>query len=86
MAKRKPELKGLFARTEPEPGAPAEKRRAIGVYLRQPTYDAAMKIARDENINIHSFIAYAVTYFIRQYQAGKAKIETENQPKPKLDL
>jgi hypothetical protein len=82
---RKPTVKGLFDKTTEAP-ATAGKRRPIGVYLRRPAYDALMQIAEAENITPHSLIAYAVTYFLREYRAGRAKIETESQPRPKLDM
>jgi hypothetical protein len=84
MAK-KPTVKGLFQKTTDE-AAPRGKRRPIGLYLRQPTQDAIEQIAEAEGLNMHSLLAYAVTYFVKQYQAGKVKIETESQPRPKLDL
>jgi hypothetical protein len=87
MAKKKPTIKGLFDKTDQDrPQAYTGKRRPIGVYLRQPTHEALLEIAQAEELNPHSLIAYAVTYFIREYRAGRAVIETESKPQPKLDL
>lgn len=89
MAK-KPTVKGLFKKpTEAQPSqeesGEKQKRRPIGVYLRQHSYDALMQIAENENVSTHGLIAYAVTYFIKQYQAGKVELEPE-QTKKRLNL
>ncbi len=95
MAKKKPSIAGLFERTEPQPGATdpeaereakAKARRPIGVYLRKDARAEIERIAQAEGLSRHSLLAYAVSYFIRQYKAGKVKIETTKKTTLKLDI
>jgi hypothetical protein len=62
----------------------SKKPRPIGVYLRKNVRAEVEKIAEAEGLSVHAVLAYGVSYFVRQYKAGKAKIETI--PKPSLNL
>jgi hypothetical protein len=90
MAKAKPSVKGLFERTETAAQNTAEEkaklRRPIGVYVRKDVRIAVEQIAKTEGLSRHAILSYAVSYFVRQYKAGKVKIETEQQTKLKLDV
>jgi len=89
MAK-KPSMKGLFEKTEtPSQDTEAEKakkRRPIGLYLRMATRAEVEKIAAAEDLPVHAILAYAVAYFVRQYKAGKVKIETTKKTTLNLDV
>lgn len=92
MAKKKPSLTGLFDRTETKAQEPEltkeqkeKRRRPVGVYLRVATRAEVEKIAKDEALPVHGLLAYAVAYFVKQYKAGKVKIEREQHTKLKLD-
>ena len=83
-------MKDLFTKTA---AAPAEgekkaagKRRPLGLYLRNDVLAEVQAIAAENGQAVHGIVSYAVTYFIKQYRAGKVKIETEQKAKLKLDL
>lgn len=96
MAKKKqPTVNtNLFAKTgtpeqamldpEAEKAEKEKKRRPIGVYLRVGTRAKVDKIAEKEGLSRHALLAYAVAYFVREYEAGKVKIKTTT--KTTLDL
>jgi len=92
MAK-KPTLKGLFDKTESQAQTKEQiksemekRRRPIGVYLRVATRAEIDKIAAAEGLSRHALLAYAVAYFVRQYKAGKVKIETTKKTTLNLDV
>lgn len=90
MAKVKPTTKGVFEKTTTagptEPEKKSGKRRPLGLYLRNDILAAVQDIAAENNQAIHGIVTFAVSYFIKQYRAGKVKIETETKQKLKLDL
>ena len=87
MAKAKPDISDSLKQTEPEPGAKKSgKRSPLGLYLRNDVMAAVQEIAAKENQAVHGIITFAVTYFVKQYRAGKVKVETETIQKLKLDL
>jgi hypothetical protein len=51
------------------------KPGARGVYIRKDVYGALVEICEKEGVSLHSLMMYAISYFIRQYQKGKAPIE-----------
>ena len=61
-------------------------RRPIGVYVRKDVRAEVDKIAEDEGLSRHSILTYAISYFVRQYKAGKVKIEKEQTTRLKLDV
>lgn len=83
-------MKDLFTKTENAPAEGAKKsdkkRRPLGLYLRNDVLAAVQEIATENGQAVHGIVTYAVTYFIKQYRAGKVKIETEQKAKLKLDL
>lgn len=86
MAK-KPTVKGLFEKTESETKADAtRRRRPVGVYLRVATRAEVEKIAQEEDLPLHAILAYGIAYFVRQYKAGKVKIETTQKTTLKMDV
>ena len=77
----------LFTKTETAPGEKKTgKRRPLGLYLRNDVIAEVESIADENGQAVHGIITYAVSYFIKQYRAGKVKIETETKQKLKLDL
>ncbi len=62
--------------TNEERAAAAKKLKPVGVYLRKNVRAEVEKIAEAEDLSIHAVLAYGVSYFVRQYKAGKVKIET----------
>lgn len=89
MAKTKPSMKDLFTKTETAPAEGAKKsgkRRPLGLYLRNDVLAEVQAIAEENGQAVHGIVTYAVTYFVKQYRAGKVKIETEQKAKLKLDL
>ena len=94
MAKAKPQmslsLPGEKAQTETAQTEPKKKsdkkRRPLGLYLRNDVLAAVQEIATENGQAVHGIVTFAVTYFIKQYRAGKVKIETETKQKLKLDL
>ena len=88
MAKAKrPSMTDLFTKTETAPGEKKTgKRRPLGLYLRNDVIAEVESIADENGQAVHGIITYAVSYFIKQYRAGKVKIETETKQKLKLDL
>ena len=64
----------------------AKLRRPIGVYLRKDARIAIEEIAEEENLTRHAILAYAVSYFVRQYKAGKVKIEKKQKTTLNLDI
>ena len=66
---------------------PKKKPTPASVYLRKEVRAEVEKIAEAEGVSVHAIMAYGVSYFIRQYKAGKVKLETEDRPKKlKLDI
>ncbi len=61
-------------------------RRPIGVYLRLDVRRAVEEIAEKEGLNRHAVLAYGISYFVRQYRAGKVKIEKQQKTTPNLDI
>lgn len=88
MAKQKPSMSDLFKRTEPaqDEKPKGTRRRPIGLYLRNETLAAVQEIAEKEHLPIHGLLVYGVTYFIRQYRAGKVKIEKQQTTTLNIDL
>ncbi len=93
MAKAKPQmslsLPGEKAQPEPQPEPKKKsdkKRRPLGLYLRNDVLAAVQEIATENGQAVHGIVTFAVTYFIKQYRAGKVKIETETRQRLKLDL
>jgi hypothetical protein len=85
MAKKKDQPKEQL----PEELTKEEKaalRRPIGVYLRRDVRTAIEQIAAKEDLSRHSILSYAISYFVRQYTAGKIKIEKEQTTRLKLDI
>ena len=83
MPKTKPE------RDLPEELTKEEKealRRPVGIYLRRDVRTAIEEIADKEGLTRHAILSYAVSYFIRQYRAGKVKIEKQQKTTPNLDI
>jgi hypothetical protein len=64
----------------------AKLRRPIGLFLRKDVRKEVELIADEEDLNRHALLSYAISYFIRQYRAGKVKIEKEQTTKLKLDI
>jgi hypothetical protein len=57
------------------------------VYLRKDLRAEVEKIAEVEGVTVHAIMAYGISYFVRQYKAGKVKLETEDRPKKlRLDI
>lgn len=63
-----------------------KKPTPASVYLRKDVRDEIAKIAKKEGLSVHAVMAYGVSYFVRQYKAGKAKIETVQKPVVNLDI
>lgn len=89
MAKKQTVNPGILqsttkAKTEQEAKPP--RRRPIGVYLKNDVHAALEEIAQENDLTIHGLISYSVSYFIRQYRAGKAKIETETKTVTKTSI
>jgi hypothetical protein len=72
-----------MAKTKPDK---PKKPTPASVYLRKDVRAEVEKIAEAEGLSVHAVMAYAVSYFVRQYKAGKAKIETVQAPKVNLDV
>ena len=64
----------------------AKKLKPVGVYLRKNVRAEVEKIAEAEGLSIHAVLAYGVSYFVRQYKAGKVEIETVTKPSLNLDV
>ena len=64
----------------------AKKLKPVGVYLRKNVRAEVEKIAEAEGLSLHAVLAYGVSYFVRQYKAGKVKIETVTKPSLNLDV
>ena len=63
----------------------SEKPRPHGVYLTKVMRADLEKIADNETGgNLHAVLQYGLKYFIKQYKAGKIKIEKETQTKLKI--
>jgi len=85
---------GMFAKTETPQAQTdeqikaekAKRRRPVGVYLRVGTRSEIEKIAAAEGLSVHAVLAYSVAYFVRQYKAGKVKIETTQKTTLKMDV
>jgi hypothetical protein len=65
---------------------PKKKPVPTSVYLRKEVRAEVEKIAEAEGLSVHAVMAYSVSYFVRQYKAGKAKIETVKKPELNLDV
>lgn len=83
MAK-KATIRGLFDRTDETERK--GKLRPLGIYLRKDIRAAAEQIVEAEGLTMHALLAYAVAYFIREYKAGRAKIETVKKVRPRMDI
>jgi hypothetical protein len=65
---------------------PKKKPVPTSVYLRKEVRAEVEKIAEAEGLTVHAVMAYSVSYFVRQYKAGKAKIEKVQKPELNLDV
>jgi hypothetical protein len=69
-----------------ETPATAKKLKPVGVYLRKNVRAEVEKIAEAEGLPVHAVLAYGVSYFVRQYKAGKVNIETVKTTTLNLDV
>jgi hypothetical protein len=53
--------------------------RSVGVGLRDSEVDAIDLIAESAGVTRNAILRYAIRYFLRQYQGGKAQLATEEQ-------
>jgi hypothetical protein len=60
---------------------PKKKPVPTSVYLRKEVRAEVEKIAEAEGVTVHAIMAYGISFFVRQYKAGKVKLETEDRPK-----
>jgi hypothetical protein len=65
---------------------PKKKPVPSSVYLRKEVRAEVEKIAEAEGLAVHAVMAYSVSYFVREYKKGKAKIETVKKPTLNLDV
>jgi len=78
MAKKKPDMSDIFAKTEPE-GAAEEQPdpvKSIGVGLRESEWVKFETVADELGTNRHSLAKYALRDFLRRYEAGEIQTET----------
>jgi hypothetical protein len=52
-----------------------QKPKAVSVYLSTKDKDSLEQIARENNINRHMLLSYAVRYFLANYRAGHIKLD-----------
>lgn len=52
-------------------------RRPIGLYLRRDERSEVEEIAKKEGLSRHAILSYGISYFLKQYRAGKVQIEKE---------
>jgi hypothetical protein len=100
MAKQKPDLTDIFARTEPGPseaGRPIDNSdldngnvRPLGVGLRAGEVAALDQIANQYGVARNALLRFAVRYFLLQFRAGRVdligQVETPPPPKKKLTM
>jgi hypothetical protein len=56
-------------------------KRPISVYVKKKVRIEVEKIAEKEGLTRHSVLSYAISYFVREYKQGRAKIEKQTVPK-----
>jgi hypothetical protein len=71
---------------EAETSEASKKLKPVGVYLRKNVRAEVEKIAEAEGLPVHGVLAYGISYFVRQYKAGKVKIETVKTTTLNLDV
>jgi len=81
MAKQKPDMTNIFARTDPESRQAQEATGPTitkGVGLKESEWAELQDIAAELGITQHAISAYALRHFLKQYRTGN--IPLENKP------
>lgn len=98
MAKRQPDLSGLFRSTEsPEPGqgqppaeAPEERRidrtLPVGVGLKQSEIARLDAIGAELGVARNALLRWAVAYFLREYDAGRLELTVDREEKRRVRM
>lgn len=80
MAKKKPDLSNIFAKTEPSEGEPIDdKVRAYGVGLKASEWAAFEAIAERMGVTRYNLAAWALRYFMDQYESGSLPVREEKR-------
>lgn len=81
MAKQKPDLSNIFAKTETGSETPKDKIKPVGVGLKESEWERIESIGAELGANRHKLAAWIMRDFIARYDAGyrpptKTKTET----------
>ncbi len=100
MARKAPDMSGLFAPTDPQPGAaevpssarsapaaePVDRTLPVGVGLKQSELRELDAIARELGIARNALMRYGLAFFLREYRAGRAEVVIEREEKRRVKM
>jgi len=97
MARKQPDLSGIFRSTEApdrdqaERSAPAstperDRTLPIGVGLKQSELAQLDAIAAELGIARNALMRWAVAYFLREYRAGRVAIDVETEERRRVKM
>jgi hypothetical protein len=80
MAKKQPDLGGIFKRTEPEQPQeekPEDPVKPRGIGLRESEWQRLEEIAGELGMTAHAVAMYAIRDFVRRFEKGEIRTETK---------
>lgn len=98
MAKRQPDLSGLFTPTETQPSAetgqaersgpvPAlDRTLPVGVGLKQSEIARLDAIGADLGVARNALLRWAVAYFLREYDAGRIELTVDREERRRVRM
>lgn len=70
MARQKPDLTGVFIKTEPEQPKVKDKIKPVGIGLKISEWERIEEIGGELGVNRHMLAAWVLRDFIERYEAG----------------
>jgi len=94
MAKKQPDLSGLFRPTETaeapdlaERSGPAlDRTLPVGVGLRQSEIARLDAIGAELCVALNALLRWAVAYFLREYDAGRLELTVDREEKRRVRM
>lgn len=78
MAKKKPDMTNLFAKTETPKQAGRDLVESRGVGLKQSEWASIDEIAQEtDSRSYHDIAVYGLRYFLEAYKAGEIKLQAK---------
>lgn len=76
MAKKKPDMTDIFAKTEAAQEEKADPVSPRGIGLRKSEWERLDRIGAEMGSNAHALAAWAIRDFLRRYEAGELPTQT----------